>query len=56
MTDQEYLQIMQSLNLRQGKICTHVMQWIQTKTDPMHTFIEGGAGVGKTKVARAILN
>ena len=30
------------------------MQWVQTKTDPMHIFIEGGAGVGKTKVARAI--
>ena len=30
------------------------MQWIQRKTEPMHIFIEGGAGVGKTKVARAI--
>ena len=25
MTDEEYLQIMQSLNLRQSEICTHVM-------------------------------
>ena len=53
MTHQECLQIMQSLNLRQSEICTDVMQWFQTKTDPMHIFIEGGAGVGKTKVARS---
>ena len=45
---------MQSLNQKQTEICTHVMQWIQTKTEPIHIFIEGGAGVGKTKAAKAI--
>ena len=45
---------MQSLNLRQSEICAHVMQWIQTRTEPMHIFTEGGAGVGKTKTAKAI--
>ena len=30
------------------------MQWIQTRTEPMHFFIEGGAGVGKTKATKAI--
>ena len=49
MTDQEYLQIMQSLNLRQSEICTHIMQWIQTKIDPMHIFIEGGVGLEKQR-------
>ena len=54
MGDQEYLLLMQSLNLRQSEICTHVMQWIQTKTEKLHIFIEGGAGVGKTMAAKAI--
>ena len=30
------------------------MQWIQTKTEPIYIFIEGGAGVGKTKATKAI--
>ena len=54
MTDEEYVELMQSLNLRQSEICAHVMQWIQIRTEPMHIFIEGGAGVGKTKAAKAI--
>ena len=54
MADEEYTQLMQTLNLRQSEICAHVMQWIQTKTEPMYIFIEGGAGVGKTKAAKAI--
>ena len=54
MPHEEYVELMQSLNLRQSEICAHVMQWIQTRTDPMHIFIEGGAGVGKTKAVKAI--
>ena len=30
------------------------MEWIQTKTEPHHIFIEGGAGVRKTRVAKAM--
>ena len=54
MPDEEYVELMQSLNLRQSEICAHVMQWIQTRIEPMHIFIEGGAGVGKIKAAKAI--
>ena len=54
MPCEEYVELMQSLNLRQSEICTHVIQWIQRRTEPMHIFIEGGAGVGKTKTAKAI--
>ena len=54
MADEEYTKLMQTLNLRQSEICAHVMQWIQTKTDPIYIFIEGGAGVGKTRTAKAI--
>ena len=53
MSDKDYVEFMQSLNLRQSEICAHVMQWIQTRTEPVHIFIEGGAGVGKTKAAKA---
>ena len=45
---------MQSLNKKQSELCAHIMTWIQTKTEAMHIFIEGGAGVGKTRVAKAI--
>ena len=54
MPEEEYVELMQSLNLRQSEICAHVMQSIQTRTEPMHIFIEGGAEVGKTKAAKAI--
>ena len=54
MPNEEYVELMQSLNLRQSEICAHVMQWIQARTGPMYIFIEGGAGVGKTKAAKAI--
>ena len=54
MGEEEYTQLMQSLNLRQSEVCIHIMQWIQTKTEAMHIFIEGGAGVGKTRAAKAI--
>ena len=30
------------------------MEWIQTKSEPLHIFIEGGAGFRKTCVATAI--
>ena len=30
------------------------MQWIQTRTEPLHIFIEGGPGLGITKAAKAI--
>ena len=54
MADEESTKLIQTLNLRQSEICAHVMQWIHTKTDPMYIFIEGGAGVEKTKAAKAI--
>ena len=54
MSDKEYESLMQSLNQEQSEICIHIMEWIQTKTEPLHIFIEGGAGVGKTCVAKTI--
>ena len=54
ITENEYASLMQSLNKRQSELCAHIMTWIQTKTEAMHIFIEGGAGVGKTRVGKAI--
>ena len=51
--DKEYERLMESLNLEQGEICIHIMEWIQTKSEPLHIFIEGGAGVRKIHVAKA---
>ena len=54
MSDKEYESLMQSLNQEQSEICIHIMEWIQTKTEPLHIIIEGGAGVEKMCVAKAI--
>ena len=56
MPNEEYVELMQSLNWRQSEICTHLIQWIQTRTEPMHIFIEGGAGVGKTKLPKPFMS
>ena len=54
MTNSEYVQLMQSLNLKQSELCAHVLKAVDTQNDQMCIFIEGGAGVGKTQVAKAI--
>ena len=54
MQDKEYERLMQSLNLEQSEICIQTMEWIQTKSEPLHIFIEGGAGIRKSHVAKAI--
>ena len=54
MTDSEYVQLMQSLNLKQSELCAHVLKAVDTQNDEMCIFIEGVAGVGKTQVVRAI--
>ena len=53
-TDSEYVQLMQSLNLKQSELCAHVLKAGDTQNDQMCIFIEGGAGVGKPQVAKAI--
>ena len=56
MPDEEYVKLMQSLNLGQSDICAYVMGWIQTRTEPMHIFIKGGAGVGKQKLPKPFMS
>ena len=45
---------MHSLNQKQSELCTCIIQSIDTQTDPLYIFIEGGACVGKTQLAKAI--
>ena len=54
MSDSEYRQLIQSLNQKQNELCTHIIQSIDTQPDPIYIFIEDGAGVGKTQLAKAI--
>ena len=54
MNDEEYQQIMRSLNKKQSEIVIHVMEQVTNSNDKMYIFLEGGAGVGKTQVANAL--
>ena len=53
MCDSEFRQLMQSLNIKQSELCTHMIQSIATQTDLLYMIIEGGAGVGKMQLAKA---
>ena len=48
--DDQYTELLTSLNKEQHEFCTHVMHWIKTKSEPIHAFLSGGAGVGKSVV------
>ena len=54
MSNDEYHEIMQILNLRQYELCVHVMHQLENNSEQMFLFIEGGAGVGKTVLGHAL--
>ena len=54
LPDEEYLQLLRSLNIRQREFFNHVVHWIKCKDEPIHAFLSGGAGVGKSVVIRAL--
>ena len=54
MNDDEYRSTMQMLNNKQYELCSHVMDQLQKNCEQMLIFIEGGAGVGKTLLGRAL--
>lgn len=54
MSDEDYRQLLQSLNIKQKQFFTHVVHWIKTKDAPLYAFLYGGAGVGKSVVIRAL--
>ncbi|XP_062579865.1 uncharacterized protein LOC134241859 [Saccostrea cucullata] len=56
---EEILPVLQNLNERQKDIFYHVRNWCVAKIageklDPLHIFITGGAGTGKSHVVKAI--
>ena len=54
ITDDEYRKLVQSLNERQRQFFYHVLHSIKTKDEPLHLFLSGGAGVGKSTVTNAL--
>ena len=54
MTDDEYRNLVQQLNVKQKEFFYHVLNWMKTKTDPLYHFLSGGAGVGKSVLLKAL--
>ncbi|XP_062614811.1 uncharacterized protein LOC134276593 [Saccostrea cucullata] len=54
LPDNEYLNLLGSLNVKQREFFNHVLQWVKTKTEPIYSFLSGGAGVGKSVLIRAL--
>ena len=54
ITDDQFRQNLASLNTKQREFFTHVMQWMTTKQEPIHVFLTGGAGVGKSVLIQTL--
>ena len=54
LDDEQYRLIVKQLNEQQKTIFFHVLHWVKTKDEPLHVFLTGGAGVGKSVVTKAI--
>ncbi|MCU7800825.1 MAG: AAA family ATPase [gamma proteobacterium symbiont of Lucinoma myriamae] len=54
LSDERYLEMIQSLNIRQREFFNHVVHWIKTKEEPIYAFLSGGAGVGKSVLIKAL--
>ena len=54
MQDQEYRQLIQTLNKKQKEFFYHILHLIKTSDKPFYYFLSGGAGVGKSHLIRAL--
>ena len=54
MTDDEYRELVQKLNLKQKEFFYHVLNWMKTEERPLYNFLSGGAGVGKSVLLKAL--
>lgn len=54
LPNEEYLELVRNLNMKQKEFFLHILHWIKTKDDPLYAFLTGGAGVGKSVVIKAL--
>ncbi|XP_069108223.1 uncharacterized protein [Argopecten irradians] len=54
LPNEEYLQLVRHLNLKQKEFFLHVLHWVKTRDEPLYAFLTGGAGVGKSVVIKAL--
>ncbi|XP_065942483.1 uncharacterized protein [Magallana gigas] len=54
LPDNEYLELLAGLNIKQRELFNHVLHWVKTKKEPIYSFLSGGAGVGKSVLIRAL--
>ncbi|KAJ8049153.1 hypothetical protein HOLleu_01768 [Holothuria leucospilota] len=52
--DNEFLALLTILNKKQREFYIHVMQSITSMESPLHVFLTGGAGVGKSLVVKVL--
>ena len=54
INEDDYHDLLRSLNIKQREFFLHVLMWIKTRQEPLYAFLTGGAGVGKSVVVKAI--
>ena len=54
LPDDEYRHVVQTLNKEQKEFFYHVLHLIKTSEEAFYCFLSGGAGVGKSHVAKAL--
>lgn len=54
LTDDEYRNLVRTLDVKQKEFFYHVLNWMNTKTDPLYHFLSGGAAVGKSVLLKAL--
>ena len=54
LTDDDYRQMVQTLNKEQKEFFYHILHQIKTSETPFYCFLSGGAGVGKSHLTKAL--
>ena len=54
LQDQDYRQLVQTLNQKQKEFFYHILHLIKTSDKPFYYFLSGGAGVGKSHLIKSL--
>ena len=54
LQDQEYRQLVQTLNQKQKEFFYHILHLVKTTDKPFYYFLSGGAGVGKSHLIKSL--